>query len=128
MSKLEVKDLTINAELPQCGFVLSAQIIENTNDLLYNTIFDNAFYLQFKTNTLLNRLADNMDKAGDVIKHSIYPFYQLGRAACGNIVGMLVFTAISAALRLGKPYTPVEIHGKAIECILLSLARSKQFL
>lgn len=32
------KNLTINTELPQCGFVLSAQIVENTDDLLYNTI------------------------------------------------------------------------------------------
>ena len=39
-----------------------------------------------------------MDRAGDVIKQSIYPFYQLGHACCGNIAGILIFTAIVAVV------------------------------
>ena len=56
------------------------------------------YVLQFKTNTLLNRLSENMDRAGEVIKESIWPFYQLGHAACGSISAILLFTAFAAAI------------------------------
>lgn len=56
------------------------------------------YVLQFKTNALLNRLSENMGRAGEVIKESIWPFYQLGHAACGSISAILLFTAFSAAI------------------------------
>lgn len=56
------------------------------------------YVLQFKTNTLLNNIAGNMSGAGDTIKHSLYPFYQLGLAACGNIVAMMIFSAMTAVV------------------------------
>ena len=61
------------------------------------------YVLQFKTNTLLNKLADNISGAGAVIKQSLFPFYLLGKAACGDIVGIIVFTAITAVV-LGLAY------------------------
>ena len=56
------------------------------------------YALQFKTNALLNQLSSNMDRAGEVIKQSIWPFYQLGHAACGSISAILLFTALAAAI------------------------------
>ena len=56
------------------------------------------YFLQFKTNALLNKIANNIEHVSEIMKSSIFPFYELGRAASGNILAIIIFTAICAVL------------------------------
>ncbi len=65
----------------------------------------------FRINTFLMAVVNNADKVSNAVKTYIYLFYQMGLAASGNIVSMLIFTLTVALL-----------------CALLMLILSKSFI
>ncbi|MDO4477562.1 MAG: hypothetical protein Q4B73_00805 [Lachnospiraceae bacterium] len=55
------------------------------------------YYVCFRLNALLQSLLLYADQVGDVIQGWIYPIYQLGVGAAGDVKGFLIFIAISVA-------------------------------
>lgn len=56
------------------------------------------YFVYYNLNNLLQLLTQNAESIGNVMRSGLYPFYQLGLAASGDILGMLIFTAIVGAL------------------------------
>ena len=56
------------------------------------------YYLQFKSNQLVEKLSQNIDKIGTIMESRIYPFYKLGKGVQGDIPSYLIFVAITAVL------------------------------
>lgn len=56
------------------------------------------YFVYFRLNTLLSEAVENAVIIGDTIKSNVYPIYQLGMAAAGNAVPMLIVTLAVAAL------------------------------
>lgn len=56
------------------------------------------YYLQFKSNQLVEKLSQNIDKIGSIMESRIYPFYKLGKGVQGDIPSYLIFVAITAVL------------------------------
>ena len=46
----------------------------------------------------LQAITLNPQGAVDVVKNTLYPFYQMGLAACGDVISTLIFAAIVCAL------------------------------
>ena len=100
---LLIQGLLILALTCLCGWVVAFFATKFKNQKLITVfvclIFLVGIYvLQFKTNSLLNKLSKNMDRAGEVIKETIWPFYQLGHASCGSIVAIILFTVFALAI------------------------------
>lgn len=58
------------------------------------------YYIYFKAYSMIQTLLQNIEEIGGKIKSILYPLYQMGMAAEGNILSMLIFTAIVGALFL----------------------------
>ncbi|MGI6279361.1 MAG: hypothetical protein ACOYJS_02225 [Acutalibacteraceae bacterium] len=58
------------------------------------------YFFYFRLNKILQSFLMNSDKVGLTIKTRIYPLYQLGLAATGEIVPMIIHTAIVVLLFL----------------------------
>lgn len=56
------------------------------------------YYLYFRMNKILQSILANAEYLGGRIKAVMYPFYQLGLAAQGNWLSMLIFAAMILAL------------------------------
>ena len=55
-------------------------------------------YVRFAASSIFRSLAEHAAQIGDAVKGWGYPIYSLGLGMSGDIVGFLVFTAITAAL------------------------------
>ncbi len=61
--------------------------------------FIGAYYFFYsKLSTLLTAMVAHSAAIGTAIRTWVYPIYQLGRAATGKWIGLLIFTAVTAAL------------------------------
>lgn len=58
------------------------------------------YYVYSKAYAILQLLLQNAEAVGQTMKSALYPLYQMGLAAEGNILSMLVFTAIIGGLFL----------------------------
>ena len=58
------------------------------------------YYFYSQAYSMLQMLLQNVEEVGEKIKVVLYPFYQMGLAAQGNLLSMLIFTAIIGALFL----------------------------
>lgn len=58
------------------------------------------YYIYAKAYSLLQTILQNAESVGRQIKWVLYPLYQMGLAAEGNILSLLIFTAIIGALFL----------------------------
>ena len=58
------------------------------------------YYVYGKAYSILQMLLTNAEAVGQKMKSALYPLYQMGLAAEGNILSMLIFTAIIDALFL----------------------------
>ena len=58
------------------------------------------YYVYGKAYSILQSILANAEAVGDRLKSVLYPLYQMGRAAEGNIPSMLIFTAIIGGLFL----------------------------
>lgn len=56
------------------------------------------YYACFHTSDLLQHILLDPTAIGEKVKGILYPFYHMGLAAEGNVLSMLIFTAIMAAL------------------------------
>lgn len=66
--------------------------------VILSLVIIGAYYsVYFRMNTLLQKLAQNGEQISQSIKKWVYPIYQLGLAATGKRVPMLVFCLISIA-------------------------------
>lgn len=52
------------------------------------------YYFFAQANTMLQSLLANGQQVADTIKRNLYPIYHMGKAAEGNALSMLIFTAI----------------------------------
>ncbi|MBR3644641.1 MAG: hypothetical protein IKN57_14195, partial [Parasporobacterium sp.] len=67
--------------------------------VIISVLFIAAFmYLRFAASSIIRSLMEHAAAIGDAIKGWGYPIYALGLGMSGNVVGFLVFTAITAAL------------------------------
>lgn len=55
-------------------------------------------YLRFAASSIIRSLAEHAASIGDAVKGWGYPIYSLGLGMSGDVVGFLVFTAITAVL------------------------------
>ena len=58
------------------------------------------YYFYSQAYSMLQMLLQNVEEVGEKIKVALYPFYQMGLAAQGNLLSMLIFTAMIGALFL----------------------------
>lgn len=58
------------------------------------------YYVYFKAYSMLQTLLQDIEEIGGKMKLILYPLYHMGLAAEGNILSMLIFTAIVGALFL----------------------------
>lgn len=58
------------------------------------------YYFYSQAHSMLQMLLQNVEEVGGKIKVALYPLYQMGLAAQGNPLSMLIFTAIIGALFL----------------------------
>lgn len=58
------------------------------------------YYFYSQAYSMIQMLLQNVEEVGEKIKVALYPFYQMGLAAQGNLLSMLIFTAIIGALFL----------------------------
>ncbi|MGM9643664.1 MAG: hypothetical protein ACI3X1_01115 [Eubacteriales bacterium] len=56
------------------------------------------YYFYSQAYSMLQMLLQNVEEVGDKIKVALYPLYQMGLAAQGDLLSMLIFTAIIGAL------------------------------
>ena len=56
------------------------------------------YYVYSQAYAILQKILSNPKVIGNSIKSVLYPFYHMGKAAFGNVVSMLIFTGIIAAL------------------------------
>lgn len=56
------------------------------------------YYIYGKAYSLIQLLLQNVEAVGEKIKYALYPLYQMGLAAEGNLLSMLVFSAIIGVL------------------------------
>ncbi len=56
------------------------------------------YFCYFRLTAYLQEFALHAEKIGATVKRVLYPFYQLGRAACGNVGAMVIVTVLIAAL------------------------------
>ena len=54
------------------------------------------YYVYFKAYSMLTSILMNPSAVAEKVRSILYPFYHMGRAAEGNILSMLIFTAIIA--------------------------------
>lgn len=67
--------------------------------VLTSLAFIGVFYVVYwNLYTYLQLIIANADTVGGVMKIFLYPFYQFGRAAEGNIFGFLIFAVLMAAI------------------------------
>lgn len=58
------------------------------------------YYVYGKAYSILQTLLQNVESVGQKMKSALYPLYQMGLAAEGNVLSMLIFTAIIGVLFL----------------------------
>ncbi len=75
--------------------VRSKSIITSLLSLAFFAVY---YYLYFQMNKILQAILANAEYLSGRIKTIMYPFYQLGLAAQGNWLSMLIFAAIILAL------------------------------
>lgn len=56
------------------------------------------YYVYVKAYSLLTSIITNAESVSASVKTYLYPFYHMGRAAEGNVLSMLIFTGIIAAV------------------------------
>lgn len=56
------------------------------------------YVVYFRINMLLQNIMQHLDAIASTMQSALYPFYQLGLAADGNPLAMLIFTAMVGAL------------------------------
>lgn len=56
------------------------------------------YFVYFRLNAFLQNVVSNAEQVGKTVKNVFYPFYQMGKAACGDVLSMLIFTALCLAL------------------------------
>lgn len=90
--------------------------------VLLTLVFLGAYYvIYFRMNELLEALLLNPGQTAQNIRTWIYPVYQMGRGAAGELLPMLIFTAITAALCclcvwvLGKTFTGIVTSEKGVK-------------
>ena len=67
--------------------------------VLLSVVFIALYYVvYFRINMILQNILLHVDEIASVMRSSLYPFYQLGLAADGNVLSMLIFTAMVGAL------------------------------
>lgn len=67
--------------------------------VIISVLFIVAFmYLRFAASSIIQSLAEHAAEIGDAVKGWGYPIYALGLGMSGDVIGFLVFTAITAAL------------------------------
>lgn len=52
------------------------------------------FYFYSRAYKMLQSFLANIQQVGDAVKRNLYPIYHMGKAAEGNVLSMLIFTAI----------------------------------
>lgn len=55
------------------------------------------YYVYSKAYSMLQLILQNPEVTGNKVKSILYPFYHMGLASQGNVISMLIFTAITAA-------------------------------
>ena len=55
------------------------------------------YYVYAKAYSMLQVILENPEVTGNKVKSILYPFYHMGLASQGNVLSMLIFTAITAA-------------------------------
>ena len=55
------------------------------------------YYVYAKAYSMLQVMLENPEVTGNKVKSILYPFYHMGLASQGNVLSMLIFTAITAA-------------------------------
>lgn len=56
------------------------------------------YYVYAKAYSMLQVILQNPEVTGSKVKSILYPFYHMGLASQGNVLSMLIFTAITAAV------------------------------
>lgn len=74
-------------------------IVKNMTTVILSLAFITAYYYCYaQSSAILESIIANPQMIGDGIKNILYPIYHMGLAAQGNVLSMLIFTAIIAAL------------------------------
>lgn len=99
---LSVFVLVLSAVLGWVVALISGKLKhKNIITVFISLVFIAAYYYVYgKAYSLLQMLLQNTQAVGDKIKKVLYPLYQMGLAAEGNILSMLIFTAIIGLLFL----------------------------
>lgn len=67
--------------------------------VILSLTFITVYYIvYFRFSTLLQEILANTEKVGNVMRTWLFPLYILGRAASGEVIPMLIFTGMTAAL------------------------------
>ncbi|MGN0555386.1 MAG: hypothetical protein ACI4LI_05755 [Candidatus Fimenecus sp.] len=85
------------------GFVVAAVSSKlkrkNIITVILSLVFLAAYYyLYAQAYKMLEMILANPQKVADSVKSALYPFYCMGRGADGDVLSMLIFTGIMAAL------------------------------
>lgn len=85
------------------GWVVAVMSLKLKNQKLLLTaiclvFISGLYYLQFKSNELIMKLSENIDKIGPIMESRIYPFYKLGKGMQGDILSYLIFVLITAVI------------------------------
>lgn len=93
---LSVLVLNLSAVLGWLVAVISSRLKnKNVIVVVLSLVFIAAYYYVYaQAYQILGVIVANPQAVGDKIRSILYPFYQMGLAAEGNVVSMLIFTAI----------------------------------
>ncbi|MCQ2513135.1 MAG: hypothetical protein MJ092_07120 [Lachnospiraceae bacterium] len=81
------------------ALIMSKLKNKNFITVIVSVVFIAAFmYLRFRMNALIQSLAENALSIGESMKGWGYPIYCLGKGMCGDAIGFLAFTAMTAVI------------------------------
>lgn len=70
---------------------------KNVFTVILSLLFMAAYYVvYFRINMMLSNLLQNVEEISRTVKTVLYPFYQMGMGADGDVAGFLIFTAMVA--------------------------------